>query len=158
MPRYYVGLDFGTHQTKVCVKDTKTNPQSYQFIEFETPERNNKLMIPSVVQVNKDDTVSYGFVNETFCKDDTFVGEYNETFDLEEPRLELPPKPIEVRNKNKILASLADLKQVLSRKSNATPYKLELKRWEDECNELKNEYDQQMESWQEEKDFFMEGI
>ena len=60
------GLDFGTHQTKICMK---TYPNEdfkhpiYEFFKFKTPEGKYSYFLPSVVQINQDDTLSYGFVD-----------------------------------------------------------------------------------------------
>ena len=65
---FTVGLDFGTHQTKVCIEDA-TNPaqKTYEFVEFNNPFGNPTLLFPSIVQINEDDTLSYGFVNDDLC-------------------------------------------------------------------------------------------
>ena len=84
---YTVGLDFGTHQTKICVEDA-TNPAQkiYEFFEFETPNGVNPVLFPSIVQINKDDTVSYGFVDEINCKTIIYPNPVK-------PVLTLPHKP-----------------------------------------------------------------
>lgn len=52
-----VGLDFGTHQTKVCIEDA-TNPAQkiYEFFEFKNPFGKASVLFPSIVQINEDDT------------------------------------------------------------------------------------------------------
>lgn len=64
-----VGLDFGTHQTKVCIEDRadKLHPV-YRFFEFADLQGNQQVILPSVVQINSDDTLSYGFVDEAKAK------------------------------------------------------------------------------------------
>jgi len=70
MSSYTVGLDFGTHQTKICIEDATIKTQKmYEFFEFETLEGANTVLFPSIVQINKDDTVTYGFVDENKCKE-----------------------------------------------------------------------------------------
>lgn len=55
-----VGLDFGTHQTKVCTNYKKrNNPQVFEFINFGTAD-NIDLFLPSQVNVHKDESVSIG--------------------------------------------------------------------------------------------------
>ena len=68
--RYIVGLDFGTHQTKVCIEDTLNRHQfQYEFLEFpNVPMGSEATLFPSIVQINKDETVSYGFINPTLAK------------------------------------------------------------------------------------------
>lgn len=65
MSRYIVGLDFGTHQSKACIEDSANPMQiTYEFLEFpNTPKGKEKILFPSVVQINQDGKVSYGFVN-----------------------------------------------------------------------------------------------
>lgn len=64
-----VGLDFGTHQTKICVEDsTDSLNKTYRFITFIDNDGNDTLFLPSIVQINDDDTVNYGFVDESRCK------------------------------------------------------------------------------------------
>jgi hypothetical protein len=63
-----VGLDFGTHQTKICIQDaTNPNQKTYEFFDFSTKGKSS-YFLPSVVQINEDGTVSYGLVNENRCK------------------------------------------------------------------------------------------
>ena len=83
-----IGLDFGTHQSKVCIEDT-ADPRNriYTFFKFLRPDGTKTYFLPSVVQVNKNKTLSYGFVDES----NALVLGQKHTF--EEPRLELPPKP-----------------------------------------------------------------
>lgn len=65
---YIIGFDLGTHQTKICVQDA-TNPaeKTYQFFEFDMPDGSHTVLFPSIVQVNKDHTISYGYSNEDDC-------------------------------------------------------------------------------------------
>lgn len=69
MERITVGLDFGTHQTKVCIenKSDAKNP-IYSFFSFKDLEGNKSVILPSIVQINKDNTLSYGFVDKTNSK------------------------------------------------------------------------------------------
>lgn len=63
-----VGLDFGTHQTKICIEDsTNPNQKTYEFFEFKNVDLQT-YFLPSVVQINTDNTVSYGFIDEERCK------------------------------------------------------------------------------------------
>ena len=107
-----IGLDFGTHQSKVCIEDT-ADPRNrvYTFFKFRRPDGKKTYFLPSVVQLNKDHTLSYGFVDETKAM---ILGQEH-TFD--EPQLEKPPKPklnkiakkplrVEVSSEEQYLASL----------------------------------------------------
>lgn len=91
---YTVGLDFGTHQTKVCIEDASNPAQKiYEFFEFETPEKNKTVLLPSIVQINNDNTVSYGFIDETKCKKESFLCDKPVLILPQKPILELPQKP-----------------------------------------------------------------
>ena len=61
-----VGLDFGTHQTKICIQrkpDEGHGIPEYEFFQFIDQRGEGQYFIPSVVQINKDDTLSYGYVD-----------------------------------------------------------------------------------------------
>lgn len=59
-----VGLDFGTHQTKICIENSD-NPhhKTYEFLDW----GNGCHALPSVIQINKDHTLSYGKINLDDC-------------------------------------------------------------------------------------------
>lgn len=60
-----IGLDFGTHFTKVCIEDsTDRRNRRYIFQRFYDLDGNASFVLPSVVQLNKDGTLSYGFVDK----------------------------------------------------------------------------------------------
>ena len=92
-----VGLDFGTHQTKICIEDTadKQNP-NYSFWKFKDVDGKIHLVCPSVIQLNKDNTLSYGYVSDANCKMGFHI-EYPEPIrpELKEPILEQPTPPKE---------------------------------------------------------------
>lgn len=63
-----VGLDFGTHQTKICIQRTPDEGHGipeYEFFKFVDLQGNEQYFIPSVIQINKDNTLSYGYVDPT---------------------------------------------------------------------------------------------
>ena len=65
---YTVGLDFGTHQTKVCIEDASNPSQkNYEFVEFTDLTGKSTVLFPSIVQIHQDNTVSYGFIKENLC-------------------------------------------------------------------------------------------
>lgn len=91
-----IGLDFGTHQTKICIEDTadKQNPR-YTFWKFEDLDGSKQLVCPSVVQLNEDNTLSYGYVSDSNCKMGFHIDVAKpQEPKLEEPKLEIPPKPL----------------------------------------------------------------
>lgn len=57
-----VGLDFGTHQTKVCVEDRVGNELSYQFMTFANTEGNRQYAFPSIIGIGNDGRLTYGFL------------------------------------------------------------------------------------------------
>lgn len=68
MDEIKVGLDFGTHQTKICIQRTPDEGHGvpeYEFMEFSDLDNVSHYYLPSVVQINNDDTLSYGFVDSS---------------------------------------------------------------------------------------------
>ena len=66
-----IGLDFGTHQTKICVKRTPDEGHgepNYEFYKFTDLEGKSQYFLPSVIQINDDNTLSYGYVNSARMK------------------------------------------------------------------------------------------
>lgn len=66
MDEIRIGLDFGTHQTKICVcriPDEGHGTPEYEFFKFIDQKGEEQYFLPSVVQINKDDTLSYGYVD-----------------------------------------------------------------------------------------------
>ena len=57
-----VGLDFGTHQTKVCIEDKKGVELNYSFMKFFDTYRREYYTLPSLVGVGKDGLLSYGYL------------------------------------------------------------------------------------------------
>lgn len=85
--RYTVGIDFGTHQTKVCIEDSlNRRVPIYEFLEFVQPDGSTSVLFPSIVQVNEDNSLSYGFVDRSRCKT---IQDNN----VAAPQLILPEKP-----------------------------------------------------------------
>jgi hypothetical protein len=90
-----VGLDFGTHQTKVCIEDA-SDPllKRYTFFGFTNLEGKDSLVLPSVVQINRDNTLAYGHVNineaQKFEREVEDLPEFS--FPEYQPKL-LPPSP-----------------------------------------------------------------
>ena len=61
-----IGLDFGTHQTKICIQRTPDEGHGipeYEFFKFTDNNGEEQFFLPSVIQINKDDTLSYGYVD-----------------------------------------------------------------------------------------------
>ena len=63
-----IGLDFGTHQTKICIQQTPDEGHgepSYEFFSFDDLEGEKSYFLPSIVQINQDNTLSYGYVDRS---------------------------------------------------------------------------------------------
>lgn len=64
-----VGFDFGTHQTKVCIANND-DPRNvtYDFLSFHNDVvSDDSCVFPSFVQINDDNTLSYGWANDSRC-------------------------------------------------------------------------------------------
>lgn len=57
-----VGLDFGTHQTKVCIENKEGVELNYTFMKFEDTYHRQFYTLPSIVGVGKDGLLSYGYL------------------------------------------------------------------------------------------------
>ena len=58
-----VGLDFGTHQTKICVESRNGTETHYKFNKLKDWDGNMQYTLPSVLCVNPDKTISYGYID-----------------------------------------------------------------------------------------------
>lgn len=157
-----VGLDFGTHQTKVCIENND-NPGNvyYEFLSFDDLNGNKCYCLPSIIQINNDHTISYGFCNDNNCLYDDSVVDIKEPEYLKEPELKYPPKPSEPKEfdvKTAFTAGkdllpwqmvLLSIKQRSEYKRSPeyqkwlsvnNNYELELEKWEEECTIIKNNY------------------
>lgn len=59
-----VGLDFGTHQTKVCIENKKGTERSYSFMKFEDATGTMQFTLPSIISIGKDRRLNYGYITE----------------------------------------------------------------------------------------------
>lgn len=59
-----VGLDFGTHQTKVCIEDKKGVETHYKFQRFRNPSGQLLYTLPSVIFIDENRKLHYGYVPE----------------------------------------------------------------------------------------------
>lgn len=151
---FTVGLDFGTHQTKVCIEDA-TNPaqKTYEFVEFNNPFGNPTLLFPSIVQINEDDTLSYGFVNDESCKWLHNEGKEKPKFEpLKEPILELPIKPGTPIFPDRPIIQANSWREKIQRlfskiNQNAAP---EIIDWKKECTRIQNNFNIANNEWKRE--------
>jgi hypothetical protein len=57
-----VGLDFGTHQTKVCIEDKKGVELNYSFFKFMDIHGNMQYTLPSIIHIDPNGYLSYGYI------------------------------------------------------------------------------------------------
>lgn len=56
-----VGLDFGTHQTKVCIEDKQGAETHYKFLRFRNLGGQLLYTFPSVIYIDEDRMLHYGY-------------------------------------------------------------------------------------------------
>lgn len=59
-----VGLDFGTHQTKICVENKEGVGCEYSFFKFEDEYYREYYTLPSVINVATDGLLTYGYIKK----------------------------------------------------------------------------------------------
>ena len=140
--RTTVGFDFGTHQTKVCVERRDTGVVEYEFMTFKNSEGKESFFLPSMIQVCADNTLKYGFV------DDSPIMEEKPKFGFDKPEPgwtetaqkpespQLPPQPTPNR---------------LNTVFEQAFYKLEVGKWEKECKKITEKYQKEVERWEQQK-------
>lgn len=145
-----VGFDFGTHQTKICLENAE-NPALpvYEFFEFPMPDGSRNVLFPSIVQINQDNTLSYGFVDESKCK---------------EKVIEIPPEPVFNGGDEPVYAAPEEVKldSIIFKPKLILPNRPKLPKkvrpdspryiqmisaWEKECDRLKKDYKTKKEAW-----------
>ena len=57
-----VGLDFGTHQTKVCIEDKEGVEVHYKFLKFKDCEGQMHYTLPSAICIGPDGKLKYGYL------------------------------------------------------------------------------------------------
>lgn len=57
-----VGLDFGTHQTKVCIENKEGVECNYSFFKFPDESGTEHYTLPSVINVDAKGLLSYGYI------------------------------------------------------------------------------------------------
>ena len=67
-----VGLDFGTHQTKVCIENRDGAELKYEFFKFKDGKGVEQYTLPSIISVDKDGYLSYGYLSEAVPKTNSF--------------------------------------------------------------------------------------
>lgn len=130
---YTVGLDFGTHQTKVCIENRQNDRRvSYRFFPFEDMDGVSHVILPSVLQINDDDTVSYGFFDESRCK-------------------KMPIKKVKPGNQElKILQMIEEQKPedpFFPPRPKFPKCSVQVWNWEDKCKKIQAGYDTKLKYW-----------
>ena len=64
MAQITVGLDFGTHQSKICVERKDGAELGYSFFKFPDTRGAYKYTLPSIIQINTDGTLDYGYIEK----------------------------------------------------------------------------------------------
>lgn len=159
-----IGLDFGTHQTKICIENSD-DPQSttYEFWEWD----NGSVFLPSIIQINKDHTLEYGTINLENC-----LHAIKRKKVLPPSALTLPSKPIECNvtkpaypqfppepvkiikegesNREIPLSQLIKEKEIRIEIKKQIPIpNLEHSRWKRECKKMAEEYLKRDSLWKE---------
>ena len=140
MDRITVGLDFGTHQTKVCIenKSDANNPE-YSFFPFKNLEGRNCYILPSIVQVNKDNTLCYGFVNSKNAK-------YGKKFYVRE----IPKFPQRITARKNTMLPMPSNQQILSTEASSEASALahyKLAKRKEQMTEVESAYQAELKEW-----------
>lgn len=61
-----VGLDFGTHQTKVCVETKDGVELNYRFLLFNDDKNQSFYTIPSIIGIGNDGLLTYGYLPKKY--------------------------------------------------------------------------------------------
>lgn len=154
-----VGLDFGTHQTKICIENSDDPHRvTYEFWKW----ADGGYAFPSVIQINKDHTLSYGHVdieNALFGRKKKHVpdpGELVLPTEPVEPVLEkveepvLPPMPVYeyvTDNGLEFRFPYSDLYGIGRPLPNKSQPNDEIKAWKKKCKRLTHEYQTRLQKW-----------
>lgn len=127
MDKVKIGLDFGTHQTKICVQRTPDEghgePQ-YEFFQFTDLNGDKHYFLPSIIQLNNDDTLSYGYVDSRQMKAGTAIPnmpevQLEEEFDIADTAESLYDKYATKDNKPEDMYILGEMLQIRLQKIHA---------------------------------------
>ena len=149
-----MGLDFGTHQSKLCMSYMPNNETIYEFVELKMEDGYKSVLLPSVIQINKDDTIRIGSVDydnaATFSVDPPRKPDLPEKPQIifpEEPDQTLPPKPTN-EGPTPVIEDGADWQNALksiktsmeSKKMSDADFRRELKIWNKKCNRIRERH------------------
>lgn len=57
-----IGLDFGTHQSKVCIERREGAELGYEFFMFNDADGTERFTLPSIIRVDNQNRLSYGYL------------------------------------------------------------------------------------------------
>ncbi len=145
-----LGLDFGTHQSKLCMSYMPNNELICEFVEFELADGNKSVFLPSVIQINKDNSIRIGSFDKECCATRSFAPPEEPTLPArpsvslpKEPSLAFPPKPTRtgstpvIDDKTDWLGALKSIGAALKPVDENT-YNKALRAWNDECQKIKD--------------------
>lgn len=140
---FTLGLDFGTHQTKLCLSYMVNNDTVFEFIEFVAPGGKVTPLLPSVIQLNENGTLCIGFINEEYNK------KPQPPLYPDEPDNNLPPEPVKKyppRPQPKDLNLIDKLSAwIKGRDRNA----IAQEEWEKACAKIDIDFSSKHEKWKE---------
>lgn len=154
-----VGLDFGTHQTKICIENSDTPlHKTYEFYEWEE----GVYALPSIIQINKDHTLRYGSIDLDSCliarkkKIVTDPGELTLPTQPVEPDIpivdepKMPPQPVYTFVTDGGISMTIPYKDLYGigrplpqKKGKSDPMKI----WHKKCQKLKLDYEKRKRKW-----------
>ena len=150
-----LGLDFGTHQSKLCMSYMPNNETIYEFVEFDMPDGEKSVLFPSVIQINKDNTIRIGSVDYDSCASRPIPPprkpELPKRPDIvfpEEPDQALPPEPT-LEEPAPVIENGADWKDALksiknsmveNQKKDMGAFKKEHKIWAKKCQRIRERH------------------
>lgn len=155
MDNIRVGLDFGTHQTKICVQtipDEGHGEPIYEFFQFMDEHGNKQYFLPSLIQINEDNTLSYGFIDSSREKGAVAKPTYEPDklgiadFDIAETTNMLYDKYAIKENSPKDMAVLAEMLKIRKKK-------IDIKKKIQEAK-AKEKFDRKLESYHRERNVF----
>lgn len=154
-----VGLDFGTHQTKICIENSDTPlHKTYEFYEWEE----GVYALPSIIQINKDHTLRYGSIDLDSCliarkkKIVADPGELTLPTQPVEPDIpivdepKMPPQPVYTFVTDGGISMTIPYKDLYGigrplpqKKGKSDPMKI----WHKKCQKLKLDYEKRKRKW-----------
>ena len=149
-----LGLDFGTHQSKLCISYNLNNEYVYEFIEFTLADGTKSVLFPSLIQINKDDTIRVGSIDYETCAMRSIAPPHKPIFPLrpeialpKEPDMTLPPEPKREFSNPQIeygedwKTALKAIKNSMEAPpKNQASFNREHRDWERKCQEIKQRH------------------